>query len=305
MAAERVYLVTGAFGGLALRVLRRLSEQPDARIVAIGRRRSDNRPALPHRVELIDGDLRDAAIWSGLPRAITHVLHLAAFIPWRREQKTAAAVVADNLVPLGHLLEHSHSWPALEQIVYASSVSVYGWTRDLVSEDSPKHPAELYGAVKLAGEDLLLAARACGIRVACLRYGSLFGGGQYPGTVIPAMIRAATQTGRICIHGEGNRSQDFLHYDDAAEAALLACRHAARGTFNVGSGEPVTMNELAALVREIFTAGKAELVHDREMSEGDPGFRIDIRKAARELEFTPRRGLHLGLAQLKHEMEHA
>jgi nucleoside-diphosphate-sugar epimerase len=304
MANDRVYLVTGAFGALASRVLGLLAEEAGGRILAIGRH-AGKRHALPHRIELIDGDLRNGAVWAELPRTITHVLHLAASIPWQREQKTSASVVSDNVGPLGHLLEQSQHWPSLEQIVYASSVSVYGWTHDVLREDSPKHPTDLYGAAKLAGEDLLLAAGARGIRVAGLRYGSLYGKGQYAGTVIPTMIRAATQAGRIRIYGEGSRSQDFLHYDDAAEAALLACRHAVQGPFNIGSGSAITMTELAGLIREIFTAGRAEVVHDRQMAEGDPGFRIDISKAARELGFTPRRDMRSGLALLGRDSEGA
>ena len=209
-------------------------------------------------------------VWAGLPRTITHVIHLAAFIPWERNQKMSAGTVSDNLSPLSHLLEQSQYWPRLEQIVFASSVSVYGQTREVLLEDAPKRPVDLYGAAKLAGEDLLLAAATRGVRVACLRYSSLFGRGQYPQTVIPMMIRYATHESQIRIHGEGLRSQDFLHYEDAAAAALLACDRHAAGAFNVGSGRSVTMTELAGLIRDVFTDGRAAVVHDRLMPEGDP-----------------------------------
>jgi nucleoside-diphosphate-sugar epimerase len=292
---ESVILVTGAHGSLASRVLGLLTADTAGRVIAVSRRPQAG------GIDWVTGDLRDAATWAGLPKGITHVFHLAAAIPWLREQKTHASVVTDNLGPLAHLLEHSQHWPSLTQIVYASSVSVYGWTREVLGEDAPKRPVDLYGASKLAGEDLLQAATARGIRVASLRYSSLYGQGQYPGTVMPTMIAAAMQMGRIRIYGEGLRSQDFLHYDDAAQAALLAYRHATAGSFNVGNGTPVTMTKLAELIRDVFTQGRAEIVHDRQMPEGDPGFRIDISKAVRELSFRPRRDLRQGLMQLKRE----
>jgi len=303
MAADSVFLVTGAFGSLASRLIGLLAgEMPHGRVVAVGRLGA-HRQALPPATEVVRGDLRNREVWTALPRTITQVFHLAAAIPWQREQKTLASVVSDNLWPLAHLLEHSQSWPHLRQIIFASSVAVYGWARETLHENSPKRPVDLYGTSKLAGEDLLLAAAARGVRIASLRYSSLFGKGQYPGTVIPMMIASATEERRIRVYGEGLRSQDFLHYDDAAEAALLAYRHAAEGAFNIGGGEPITMTELAELIRQVFTNGKAKVVHEREKPEGDPGFRIDIRKAATELSYRPRRDLRAGLVQLRRELE--
>ena len=82
--------------------------------------------------------------------------------PLAAEQKMQARVVTDNLAPLGHLLEQSHSWPELTQIVFASSVAAYGWTREVLREDAPKRPVDLYGATKLAGEDLYSLPRPGG-----------------------------------------------------------------------------------------------------------------------------------------------
>ena len=300
--AERIFLVTGAYGALASRLLGLLAEQTSERVIAVARSTTSRQP-LPPGIELNPGDLCDPDLWARLPRTITHVFHLAASIPWRREQKMQSQVIIDNVWPVSHLLAQAQHWPALQQIVYASSVSVYGWSEETLREDAPKRPVELYGAAKLAGEDLLLAAGARVIRVASLRYSSLFGPGQYAGTVIPTMIRAATQEGRIRIFGEGQRSQDFLHYDEAARAALLACQRRAEGVFNIGSGNAVSMTELAGLIREVFTANRAEIFHDRNVSEGEPGFRIDISKARTELAFNPGRDLRHGLMQLKQASE--
>jgi UDP-glucose 4-epimerase len=297
MATEPVLLVTGTFGTLASRVLRRLAEERPGRIITVGRL-ANRRLAVPSGVEFVDGDLRDGTLWAHLPNTITHVFHLAAAIPWQRERKTDAAVILDNLTPLSHLLERSYAWTRLRQIIFASSVAVYGWSAEILYENAPKQPADLYGAAKLAAEDLLLAAAARGIAVASLRYSSLVGHGQYPGTVIPAMVRAARQEQRICVFGAGSRSQDFLHYDDAAEAALLAYRCAAAGAFNIAAGKSITMTQLAELIREVCSSGTAAIEHRRDLPEGDPGFRVDISKAVRELGYRPRFDLRFGLAEL-------
>src|SRR5687768_5408227 len=113
MSAERVFLVTGAFGALASHLLRLLAEESVGRVIAVARS-GVGRQALPHGVELVVGDLRHGEVWAGLPRTITHVFHLAAAIPWQRGKKAQASVVADNLGPVGHLLEQRQHWPALE-----------------------------------------------------------------------------------------------------------------------------------------------------------------------------------------------
>jgi UDP-glucose 4-epimerase len=298
-----VFLVTGAYGLLGRRVVPLLAEKiPGCRIIAVGRGEAKGDVQSP-QVEVARGDLRDASLWAGLPRAITHVVHLAAVIPWKVEERDKASVVTDNLSPLANLIEHSRRWDDLRQIIYSSSVSVYTQTGQLLREDSPCHPATLYGASKLAGEKLLCSMEARGVRVVSLRLSSLYAHGQYEGTVLPVMINRARQKQELLVHGDGTRTQDFLHCDDAARAHLLSFEKQARGVYNVGSGTSVTMTELAQTVSRIFADAEARIVHQPEKSDGDAGLKLDISKARRELDYQPSIDLESGLRQLKREME--
>ncbi len=49
-------------------------------------------------------------------------------------------------------------------------------------------------------------------------------------------------------HGSGGRRQDFAHADDIALAMRAAIERRADGTFDIATGEPITMRELAKLV---------------------------------------------------------
>ena len=230
---------------------------------------------------MIYGDLRDKQLWTRFPDTITSVIHLAAMIPWRPEQKSQPSVVQDNLFPIANLIEYSQRWPNLQQVIYSSSISVYEQTNELLNELSPTRPESLYGVAKLCGEDLLHCLNVKDVAYVSLRFSSLYGRGQYEGTVLPIMVKRAQQGQDILIFGDGTRTQDFLHCEDAANAVLLALQPGTRGVYNIGTGTPTTMTELAQKISRVFSEGKAKIVYQPERADADTGIKLDVSKARR------------------------
>lgn len=301
-AAQPVILVTGGNGLLGSRVVPLLARtRPEAQII-VAARKDDRRYANRPQVSTIPGDLRDENLWTQIPATITHVFHLAAVIPWRVEDRHKASVVTDNLLPLANLIEHSQRWANLQQVIYSSSVSVYSQANNLLDEDSAQQPASLYGASKLAGEKLLCCLETRGVRTVSLRLSSLYASGQYEGTVLPIMVDRALKQEDILIFGDGTRTQDFLHCEDAARAILLSFQKRAKGVYNVGTGTPVNMAELAQAVNRVFGGGATRIIFQPEKADSDPGIRLDIRRARRELNYEPQIDLESGLQQLKQEL---
>jgi UDP-glucose 4-epimerase len=294
-----VILVTGGRGLLGSYVVPLLAKNQGVEVIVVARGpASPSAPELP--VKTITGDLRDATLWARLPDTITHVVHLAAFIPWKPEDKNRARIVIDNLTPLAHLIEHSQRWPHLAQVIYSSSVSVYAPSVEILTEDSPKRPQSLYGAAKLAGEQLLKCCEARNVATVSLRLSSLYAPGQYEGTVLPIMVNRAMQKQELLVFGDGARTQDFLHCEDAARAVLLCFQKRARGTYNVGSGTAVTMLELAETVNRVCADGQVKIVQGPG-TDDDPGIRLDVSKARRDLDFHARFQLEEGLRHLQLE----
>jgi UDP-glucose 4-epimerase len=300
---QSVILVTGGYGLLGSRVIPFLAQNiHDCQIIVVGREGRQGHWK-SQNVKALNGDLRDENLWAGLPDTITHVVHLAAVIPWKAEEKYKASVVTDNLLPLANLLEHGQRWPNLQQIIYSSSISVYAQTAEFLDEDSPKLPANLYGAAKLAGEELLRCLEARGVRVVSLRLSSLYADGQYEGTVLPIMVKRALHKQDILIFGDGTRTQDFLHCEDAARAILLSFQKEAQGVFNVGTGNPITMTVLAQTISRVFADGKANIIYQPAKADNDSGIKLDISRARRGLNYEPLIQLEKGLEKLKKEME--
>jgi UDP-glucose 4-epimerase len=271
---------------------------PRARVIAMVRRARAAR--FGPGIEIVAGDLRAARVWRKLPETVTHLIHLAAAIPRETARADPADVILDNLAPLARLIAESARWEALRHVVYASSVSVYAPTVERLRESSLTRPPAAYGAAKLAGEALLQVLTARGIAVAALRYSSLYGTGQYPGTVLPLMVDRARRGLPLHVFNAA-RVQDFVHVDDAARATWLACEREARGAFNVGTGRSIAMMGLARAIVRIFDRhGTSHIVVDGGPS-GDAGVRMDVGRARRELGYRPVFSLDAGLRRLNAE----
>ena len=90
-----------------------------------------------------------------------------------------------------------------------------------------------------------------------------------------AKLRGATS---VTLWGTGSPRREFLHVDDLADACLhLMRRYSADGTINVGTGEDVTIRELAELIREVV-GYEGEIEFDTSMPDGTPRKLLDVSK---------------------------
>jgi len=101
--------------------------------------------------------------------------------------------------------------------------------------------------------------------------------------VLPALIRKfheakETNSPTVSMWGTGSPMREFLHVDDLADAAVhLMNTYNDSEIVNVGTGEDVTIKELAELVRDIV-GYKGELVWDSEKPDGTPRKLLDVSK---------------------------
>jgi GDP-L-fucose synthase len=99
--------------------------------------------------------------------------------------------------------------------------------------------------------------------------------------VLPAMIRKfhdARIAGQkeVVIWGTGSPRREFLHVDDLADACVyLMERYDAAEHINVGTGEDLSILELAQLVRDVVYPA-AELTFDRSKPDGTPRKLLDV-----------------------------
>jgi GDP-L-fucose synthase len=104
--------------------------------------------------------------------------------------------------------------------------------------------------------------------------------------VLPALIRkfhGARLAGQreVTVWGSGMPRREFLHVDDLADACLfLLERYDEPETINVGTGEDLTIAELADMIRELIHP-EARIVYDSSRPDGTPRKLLDVQKLHR------------------------
>lgn len=178
------------------------------------------------------------------------------------------------------------------KLLYLGSACIY--PRDAaqpMAEDAlltgPLEPTnEPYAVAKIAGITLCEAyRRQYGCDFISAIPANLYGPGDRfdlaASHVVPALIRKcheARQAGApsVEVWGTGRPRREFLHVDDLADACLFLMRsYSEAGHVNVGTGEDVTIAELAAMVRDILHPGAA-LTFDPSKPDGMPRRVLDV-----------------------------
>ena len=141
------------------------------------------------------------------------------------------------------------------KVVYASSSSVYGKTEKIpIKEDDPKNPINPYGKTKVEKDSLAEKYSKEGCSIIGLRYFNVFGKGQtgtYAGVITKFSECLKNKTAPI-IYGDGKQVRDFVSVEDVASANLQAMlSNTKNGFFNIGTGIPTTILELAELMIRI------------------------------------------------------
>ncbi|HET6167358.1 MAG TPA: NAD-dependent epimerase/dehydratase family protein [Marmoricola sp.] len=150
----------------------------------------------------------------------------------------------------------------------------------LVDEDARLDPRSGYAASKVAQEHYATAwVRHAGARAVALRYHNVYGPGMprdTPYSGVAAMFRSSLERGEPPrVFEDGRQVRDFVHVDDVARANVLAVEALASAppdptlrAYNVCSGSPVTIGQVAALVAQ-GTGSGLEPVVTGEYRPGD------------------------------------
>jgi dTDP-L-rhamnose 4-epimerase len=179
----------------------------------------------------------------------------------------------------------------------------------LVDEDAPIKPRSVYAATKAAQEHLALAwALATDSTCVALRYHNVYGPGMprdTPYAGVAAIFRSSLERGEaVRVFEDGGQRRDFVHVSDVARANVAAVRAlfsplpdgAALRPYNIASGEPHTIGEMATALTDAFDGPRPRITG--QFRTGDVRHIVaSPARAATELGFTARTTFAIGMKE--------
>jgi UDP-glucose 4-epimerase len=280
-------LVSGGAGFIGTHLVNKLSKEKDYRKIIIIDNLSNAQPFSNNlissntkpKIKFYKTDIRDKGTISDIIKRekIDTCVHLAARMSVEESVRKPQLVINVNIQGTFSMLE-ACSQNDVKTFVFASSAAVYGHAKVLlpIPEDHVLEPLSPYGATKVAGESLINSYRNCGKikNTIILRFFNVYGEGQskeYAGVIKNFADRLSAGRPPV-IYGDGRQTRDFISVEDAASILIAATAQAEEtglsSTFNVGTGSPVTIKELAKKMIRIFGLDNTEPIY-REEKKGD------------------------------------
>ena len=238
------------------------------------------------------------------------VVHLAGSAGVPRSVADPLADAQANIEGTVALLESCRR-AGVRRIVYASSAAVYGVPEQVpIHEEALSQPSSPYGLSKLTGERyVLMYDDLFGLDTCALRFFNVYGPGQRPDSSYSGVITIFTdrllQRRSLLIEGDGKQSKDFIHVYDVARAVRLAAyAPGAGGVYNIASGAPTSVLDLADIMLRV--SGRKVPVEFRRPRPGDVRQSVAaVQRAARALGFRSQVDLEHGLHSLWQETKTA
>jgi len=190
------------------------------------------------------------------------VVHLAAVAHAGKSNKDPFSTFDHSLRTLENALDYSRD--KAEHFVYFSSSMVYGnFLTPEVDEDHPLDPIGIYGALKLAGERLVIAyQQVFGLDYTNIRPSALYGPGCVSRRVSQIFIENALVGDKLRVDGLGEEKIDFSWIDDVVDGVVRAIAHpgSRNQALNITTGAARALHELIEAVQTHFPEVEVEFV---------------------------------------------
>jgi UDP-glucose 4-epimerase len=280
--------------GYAVRVLDDLST---------GKR--SNLPLDNPRVELIEGDVADAALVARAAQGCQAVAHLAAVASVQASVDDPVKTHQSNFIGTLNVCEAMRQ-AGIKRVIFASSAAVYGnnGEGESITEDTAKAPLTPYASDKLASEYYLdFYRRQHGLEPVSFRFFNIFGPRQDPSSpysgVISIFAERAEMGLPINVFGDGEQTRDFFYVGDLAAILVQALERATveEGAVNVGLNATTSLNQLLASLSDVV--GDLPAVTYLPARSGDIRHsRADNQRLIERFEMPVPTPLSVGLAKL-------
>ena len=234
-------LVTGGAGYIGTELVERLSQDSGVEEVLVYdnlTRKNYNLFLFHHlpgnKIRFIEADILDSRRLKKVVKDVDAVVHLAARV-------TTPFAAQDP-----HFFEQVNHWgtaeivyaveeSGIEQFIYVSSGSVYGFSEGMVDENTTPAPKTYYGFSKKRGEEHVERLQEK-VNTQIIRLGNVYGFSPSMrfDAVLNRFMLEANMNNRISIHGSGKQQRPFIHVSQAVDAlSQVLMKAIPSGTYNL------------------------------------------------------------------------
>ena len=200
-----------------------------------------------------------------------------------------------NLLEIAGIMKKKDGYEP-KRFVYASSSMVYGdFLKSPADEEHPTNPKDIYGTMKLAGEQVTKGlSRYFGIKSSIIRPSAVYGPTDMNRRVSQIFLEKAIKKQKILIQGIDEKL-DFSYVKDVAKGFVLVSTHeeAIGETFNITCGNARTLLDFAMILEKHFPSLEYE-IKDRDAFRPQRGT-LSIEKAKTLLGYQPDYDLEKGI----------
>lgn len=301
-------LVTGGSGFIGSHLVDALVAQGrTVRVVdnlAVGRlanlQQHEGNPA----VEFHQADVADAPRMLELTAGVDRIFHLAGLADIVPSVENPTAYYNANVTGTLAVLEAARAH-GIRRVVYTASSSCYGIPETYPTpETAPADPRYPYALTKYLGEQLVIHwAKLYSLPAVSVRFFNVYGprartSGTY-GAVFGVFLAQLRAGKPLTVVGDGTQTRDFTYVADAVSGLLAVADSPYSGeAFNLGSGQPVSVNRLV----ELLGARKTVPLPKRP---GEPDItHADIAKIQRLIGWSPRVAIEQGVGIMLEHLDY-
>jgi UDP-glucose 4-epimerase len=301
-------LVTGGAGFIGSHLVDQLLDHGrSVRVLdnfVVGRRANLKQHDGNPRLQIIDADVLDKSAVLAAAHGVERLFHLAARADIVPSIQEPAAYFQANVDGTFCVLEAARQHN-VKRFVYVASSSCYGIPAQYPTPETASADARYpYALTKYLGEQLVMHwAQVYRLPAVSVRFFNVYGprartSGTY-GAVFGVFLAQLLAGEPLTIVGDGSQTRDFTFVSDVVDALIAVAESDKVGEiYNVGSGQPVSVNELVRLL------GSPPSVHiPKRPGEPDCTW-ADISKIRRELGWEPKVSFAEGVRVMRQNIDH-
>ncbi len=226
-------LITGGTGQIGCHLAEQLIKENVRKVIIfdnllLGTQKNVEEISNHLRVELIQGDVINIHELQKAMKGVDFVFHLASLMTLH-SYSNPRSLLEVNVNGTYNVLETCKE-NGVKKFIFSSSHSIYGFPiTDLITEEHPFNHQSLYGATKVAGEQLCQAFKGmCDLDYVILRYSTVYGEHQHKrgrNSIFLLDNIERIESGKPPIlSGDGKRTLNLIYVGDVARANILALK---------------------------------------------------------------------------------